>query len=116
MSSQDIANDRFSVGMELLKLPAGRLATVFYKNEPQEPQCLAVEKPSMPSDVEKGSSDEELPPILAERSRRSGKASQDQMDRKGHAFAWKNISLDIKVDEGKKRLLDNLDGQLLNKK
>lgn len=37
---------------------------------------------------------------------------QDQLDRKEHAFAWKNISLNIKTNDGKKSLLDGMDGEL----
>ena len=95
--------------MELLKLPAGRLATIFYKMEPQD---LAFEKASIPSDIEKGSSsDDTLPPIVQPQSKRSRKLSQDLLDRKGHVFAWKNITLDIKIDKEQKRLLDDVDGE-----
>ena len=97
------------VGMELLKLPAGRLATVFYKTKSQN---LGFEKQSMSPDIEKGNSDETLPPITVERSRRSAKMSQDILDRRGHVFAWKNISLDLKVNGEQKRLLENIDGEL----
>lgn len=98
--------------MGFLKLPAGRLATVFYKNEPTEPQDRALKEASMPSHLEKGTSDDILPPMNPQRSR--PKQSQDLMDQKGHAFAWKNICLDIKADGGSKRLLDNMDGKPLN--
>ena len=98
--------------MEMLRLPAGRLATVFYKNEPQGYQENAVAKPEMPSEMEKGSSDETLQIIVPERSRRSGRHLQDPLDRKGRAFAWRNISLDIKTSDGRKRLLDGMDGEL----
>ena len=98
--------------MEILKLPAGRLATVFYKNEPQEYRDDAVAEADISSEVEKGSSDKTLRPIAPERSRRSARSQQDQLDRKGHTFAWKNIALDIKTSDGKKRLLDNIDGEL----
>ena len=89
--------------MELLKLPAGRLATVFYNIEPSTP---------MSSDIEKGNPDETLPPIAVKESRGSATWSQDQSDRKGHNFAWKNISLDLKVNGEQRRLLENIDGEL----
>ena len=98
-----------SFGMEILKLPAGRLATVFYKNEPRQYQDARTD---MPSEMEKGSSDDTLQSIVPEKSRRSARNLQDQLDRKGHTFAWKNISLDIKTGDGKKRLLDGMDGEL----
>lgn len=110
------ADHLFSIGMEILKLPAGRLATVFYKNEPQEHQNDDVAKVEMPSKMEKGSSDETLQTIAPERSRRSTRNLQEQLDRKGHTFAWKNISLDIKTSDGKKRLLDGIDGRLAMQK
>ena len=97
--------------MEIFKLPAGRLATVFYKNEPQEYHDDIVAKPDVPSETEKGNPDGTLQTIIPERSRRSARNLQDQLDRKGHTFAWKNISLDIKTGDGKKRLLDGMDGE-----
>ena len=97
--------------MEIFKLPAGRLATVFYKNEPQEYQEDIAAKPDVPSEIEKGRSDNTLQSIVPERSRRSARNLQDQLDRKGHTFAWKNMSLDIKTGDGKKRLLDGIDGE-----
>ena len=96
--------------MERLKLPAGRLATVFYKSEPQD---LATRDASTNSDVEKGSLEEDLPPVIAQRSRRSVKASQELLDRKGHSFAWKSITLDIRTRQGHRRLLDDVNGKLL---
>ena len=101
--------------MEILKLPAGRLATVFYKNEPREDQDNIVGKSDMPSEMEKGKSDETLNPIVSARSRRSTRNIQDQLDRKGHTFAWKNVSLEIKTDHGRKCLLDHIDGELVVK-
>ena len=97
--------------MEIFKLPAGRLATVFYKNEPREYQDHIVAKSDLPSEMEKGSSDDTLQSIVPEKSRRSARNLQDQLDRKGHTFAWKDISLDIKTGEGKKRLLNGIDGE-----
>ena len=105
------ANHLLSFGMEILKLPAGRLATVFYKNEPSEYRDDVVAKSDLPSEMEKGSSDETLQTIAPERSRRSARNLQYQLDRKGHAFAWKNISLEIKTSDGKKCLLDCISGE-----
>ena len=100
--------------MEIFKLPAGRLATVFYKKEPREYQGSVVPKSDLPSEMEKGKSDETLQPIVPARSRRSTRNIDDQLERKGHTFAWKNISLDIKLDHAGKRLLDRMDGELGN--
>ena len=52
--------------METFKLPAGRLATVFYKNESRECQDDIVAKSDMPSEMEKGSSDDTLQTIVPE--------------------------------------------------
>ena len=98
--------------MEIFKLPAGRLATVFYKKEPEEYQDSVVSRSDLPSEMEKGKSDETLQPIRPARSRRSTRNRVDQIHSKGHTFAWKNISLDIKADHSRKRLLDRIDGQL----
>lgn len=97
--------------MEIFKLPAGRLATVFYRNEPQGYRDVAVAKSDMRSEIEKGSSDETLRSTVSQRSRRSARDLHDQLDRKSHAFAWKNISLDIETGDGKKRLLDGMNGE-----
>ncbi len=97
--------------MELLKLPAGRLATVFYKDEPQQHTRKTVTDSPTPPDMEKGSLDPALHPVLSGRSRRSGRSLQNQLDSKSQAFAWKDISLDIKTNEGTKRLLDSMDGE-----
>ena len=97
--------------MELLKLPAGRLATVFYKDEPQQRSGPTATDSSTPADEEKGHSDSVLHPVFSGRSRRSGRSLQDQLDRKGQAFAWKDVSFDIKTSEGTKRLLDSIDGE-----
>ena len=56
-----------SLGMETFKLPAGRLATVFYKNESRECQDDIVAKSDMPSQMEKGSSDDTLQTIVPEK-------------------------------------------------
>ena len=106
-----LADGNFSFGMEIFKLPAGRLATVFYKEEPQEYQDSDIPKSDLPSEMEKGKSDGTLKRIRPARSRRSTRNIIDQIDRKGHTFAWKNISLDIKTDHGRKRLLDGMDGE-----
>ena len=94
--------------MELLKLPAGRLATVFYKAEPQDfPSHKSL---TSEDGGEKGALEEDAPPLTVE-SRRTGTSRKEFPDRQDHVFAWKNICLDIKSGEGDKRLLDDLDGK-----
>ena len=94
--------------MERLKLPAGRLATVFYKIQPQN---TGSARASVSGDVEKGTSDDTSAPISIERSRRSVRTPQDILSRKDHAFAWRNITLDLNVNGTHKRLLDGVDGK-----
>lgn len=95
------------VGMEMLKLPARRLATIFYKAEPQE---FVSEKSTALSGVESGAVHEDVPPITVQ-SRQSGTSRRHFLRGEGPVFAWKNICLDVKSGEAKKRLLDNLDGK-----
>ena len=96
--------------MERLKLPAGRLATVFYKTQPQH---AGSRRQSISGDAEKGTSEDTLAPISIERSRRSARMSPNLLDRKEHAFAWRNVTLDINVNGTQKRLLDGIDGKPL---
>lgn len=93
--------------MEMLKLPAGRLATVFYKAEPQD---LISEKSSTSFDSETGSIDEDQPPVTVH-SRQSVMPPGDFLDREGHVFAWRDICLNINSGSSEKRLLDNVDGK-----
>ena len=94
--------------MERLKLPAGRLATVFYKTQPQNTDSARA---SVSVDVEKETSDDTLAPISIERSRRSARMPQDILSRKDHAFAWKNITLDLNANGTHKQLLDSVGGK-----
>lgn len=98
---------KYRIGMEILKLPAGRLATVFYKAEPQD---FASERSSTSSGGEKGAVDEDLPPMTIQ-SRQSGMPPKDFADGDGHIFAWKDVCVDIDSGGSKKRLLDDLDGK-----
>lgn len=93
--------------MEMLKLPAGRLATVFYKAEPQD---FISEKNSTPFDSETGSADEDQPPVNVH-SRQTVMPPGDLLDQEGHVFAWKDICLRINSGGTEKRLLDNVDGK-----
>ncbi len=97
----------FRIGMERLKLPAGRLATIFYRVEPED---SSFDKSSVSSDSEKGIVDEDIHPITV-RSRNSIPPSKEFMDREGHVFAWRDICLNIGSGGEKKRLLDNVDGK-----
>ncbi|KAH9907615.1 ABC transporter PeaB1 [Xylariomycetidae sp. FL2044] len=92
------------LGMERYKLPAGRLATIFYNVEPHE-----VESPvdSDASDKEKGViSDYDIPPEGPQPVSDLHKVSSHN----GRSLAWRDVTLDLKTRGEEKRLLDNLNG------
>ncbi|KAI0003557.1 ABC transporter PeaB1 [Xylariaceae sp. FL0662B] len=94
------------LGMERYKLPAGRLATVFYKVKPEE----RTPSNSETSDTEKGpKSDDDIPPTppnIAASEKPLGELSSHD----GRTLAWRNITLELKHDGEQKRLLDGLSG------
>src|SRR3954471_5456705 len=91
--------------MERLKTPAGRLATVFYKADPEK----FLRNAGVGSDAEKGSTDNDTPPITKHNTKQSDR-SRNRVGDNGHTFAWSRLCLDIKTKDGEKRLLDNLSG------
>ncbi|KAH7054333.1 ABC transporter PeaB1 [Macrophomina phaseolina] len=93
------------IGMERYKLPAGRLATVFYK---AEPKAIVSEASSHSSDNEKGALDEDVPPSSADLVAAQNLHSVSSHN--GRTLAWKNITLELKVHGEVKRLLDGLSG------
>lgn len=94
------------IGMERYKLPAGRLATIFYKNEPQTVTRVLS---SDSSDNERGpKSEEELPP--RPRNVVSEMAIQSVTHHNGRTLAWNDIKLELKHDGETKRLLNGLNG------
>ncbi|KAL1878531.1 hypothetical protein VTK73DRAFT_7872 [Phialemonium thermophilum] len=100
-------------GMERYKLPAGRLATVFFKAEPDE---IRVKSPgtSSDSDREKGEVDGDAPPLTQPHSRAS-RASRQVSAMSQHPrrpLVWHDLSLDVKVKGESRRLLDHLDGSV----
>ncbi|KAF2181432.1 ABC transporter [Zopfia rhizophila CBS 207.26] len=94
-----------ATGMELFKTPAGRLATVFFKAKPGE----FAQSSDSDSDTEKGKVDDTAPPITQQISSRL-RHTRSTVEAEDHAFAWNNITLDLKTKDGEKRLLDNLSG------
>ncbi|KAI1128101.1 ABC transporter PeaB1 [Nemania abortiva] len=92
-------------GMERYKLPAGRLATIFYKTEPKE---LALMSRPNSSDLEKvPATDEDVPP--------KGPTTSDLhmvSSYNGRPLAWKNLTLDLKANGEEKRLLNDLSGSV----
>lgn len=87
--------------MEHYKLPAGRLATIFYKTEPRR---LKTETDSCGSDQEKGSMNPDVPPMP------TSTHTHSVSDHNGRTLAWKNLTLELKTGSGMTRLLDNLSG------
>lgn len=95
--------------MEWYKLPAGRLATIFYKTNPE---ALLLMRSSNSSDTEKGAgTDKDIPPqgpVLATTSTLHEVSSYN-----GRSLAWKNIVLDLSINGKERRLLDGLSGKRL---
>ncbi|KAI3332377.1 ABC transporter PeaB1 [Xylariaceae sp. AK1471] len=93
-------------GMERYKLPAGRLATIFYKTEPK---AVALMTSSDTSDREKGTeTDEDVPPKGPELV--TAQALHAVSSHNGRSLAWRNITLDLKAHGEERRLLDELSG------
>lgn len=94
-----------AVGMERYKLPAGRMATIFYKGDPTTVKPAASSETSL--DTEKGATDPDVPPLT------SGQTTpvETVTSHEGQVLAWSNINLELKVDGQEKRLLNNLNGQ-----
>lgn len=93
--------------MEHYKLPAGRLATIFYNANPKE---LASGTISDTSDHEKGELDASVPPtgLVAAHAPSHSVSSHNRQ-----TLAWRNITLELKVDGEVKRLLDDLNGSFI---
>ncbi|KAJ5972447.1 CDR ABC transporter [Penicillium vulpinum] len=92
------------IGMEMLKTPAGQLATVFYKKSPRGMQ-------------RRDKTDGETGPVHEienlEISAGQGNDGQEHQNLdKSHTLAWTNLCLDIKTKDGERRLLNNLSGSV----
>lgn len=102
-----------SIGMERYKLPVGRLATVFYKGEVDD----SKRKQGSPAwDSEKGllGSETTLPQSDLSRMTTVSKeevAPQVISSHNGRNLAWKGLSLELKVGDEVKRLLDDISGR-----
>lgn len=95
-----------SIGMERYKLPAGRLATIFYRAEPKD---ITTEIQAHESDQEKGPKfDGDVPPISTIPSTEA--QPRDISTHNGRTLVWKNLTLDLKFHGENKRLLDGLSG------
>ncbi|KAI0966753.1 ABC transporter PeaB1 [Xylaria arbuscula] len=93
-------------GMERYKLPAGHLATIFYKARPKD---LVSMTSSESSDIEKGPGfDGDVPPRQPNLVGELAHGVVPSHD--GRTLAWKDITLDIEHDGEQKRLLNGLSG------
>ncbi|KAJ5104977.1 hypothetical protein NUU61_002324 [Penicillium alfredii] len=99
-----------AIGLERLKQPAGRLATVFYRGMKSKNTLSAGSKSS---DQEKGTMDLDVPPqdsqSMARELELSHKITLEQAPR---GLTWKALSLDVKTKDGEKRLLNSLNGSV----
>ncbi|EAW11669.1 ABC transporter PeaB1 [Aspergillus clavatus NRRL 1] len=91
------------IGMERLKTPAGRLATVFYKGRPSIRNSQA--------DSESGAVHDDVPPDVSRQLSGDQHHLNANSERdKNHTLAWTGLCLDIETKDGTRRLLDNLNG------
>ncbi|KAK8877617.1 ABC transporter [Apiospora arundinis] len=89
------------IGMELYKLPAGRLTTIFYKGGPKH---LTLKTGPDSSDNEKGEMDPDVPPVGIQTP------SQSVSSHNGRTLAWEDMTLELDIDGGTRRILDGLSG------
>ncbi|KAJ6149667.1 CDR ABC transporter [Penicillium samsonianum] len=95
------------VGMEMLKTPAGQLATVFYKSSPRGLHRRdKIDNETGPVDGNEGLE------ISLGQSNDESRSQEHQDPDKSHNLAWTNLCLDIKAKEGDRRLLNNLSGSV----
>ncbi|KAI1263589.1 ABC transporter [Xylariaceae sp. FL1019] len=100
------------IGMEFYKLPAGRLATIFYKAEPNAVAKASTTSSAETSDGEKGATGEDAPPVNTRQLLSSPvpHTIHSVSSHNGRTLAWENITLELKVGDELKRLLDGLSG------
>jgi hypothetical protein len=96
--------------MEFYKLPAGRLATIFYKTEPKVIAKASATSSDI-SDGEKGGNNEDVPPESSPRVLAAHDPLHSVSTHNGRTLAWQDITLELKVGGEVKRLLDGLSGK-----
>ncbi|KAL2695855.1 hypothetical protein AAEP93_003155 [Penicillium crustosum] len=92
------------IGMEMLKTPAGQLATVFYRKGPR-----VHRRDKIDSETGSDRGNESLE-TSAGQSNDLHQLQEHQYPDKSHNLTWTNLCLDIKGKEGDQRLLSNLSG------
>ena len=95
------------LGMELLKVPAGRLNTVFYKPGSSK----FVDSASTNTDQEKGTVNPQVPFTIQQSTNRPHEQWRGSKE-DTQTFQWRDICLDIDTKDGTRRLLDNLSGNV----
>ena len=95
------------IGMERLKVPAGRLNTIFFKSSSKGTKGFLGAN----SDQENGAVDLDVPLTVRKSISRSHGQPKDPQEN-AETFDWRNINLDIKIKDGARRLLDNLSGDV----
>ncbi|KAF3401974.1 Brefeldin A resistance protein [Penicillium rolfsii] len=95
------------IGMEMLKTPAGRLATVFYKSVPRGGN-LKITLDSETGFVD-GNGRLDIP---AGRSTQEDSPREKHDSDNSHTLSWTTLCLDLKTKGGERRLLNNLSGSV----
>lgn len=93
--------------MERIKLPAGSLATVFYRGMDSKKQLPRTQ--STTSDLENGSVDHDVPP---EPTRPASLIRNATLEQNPRTLTWNNLSLEVKTKDGQRRLLNDLNGSV----
>ena len=96
-----------SVGMELLKVPSGRLNTILYKPTRDRSQNFSSINP----DQEKGVVGYDVPLTVAN-SASSKNTQREELRNNPRTFEWLGIHLDIHTEDGVRTLLDDLSGNV----
>jgi hypothetical protein len=102
-------NGKKSIGMERFKTPAGRMSTIFYSTSTVERRVIAASASN--SDEEKSAVLESDTSDAAIVQQDTQAVANDTIQSSKRRFAWKDISLDIKVNGDHRRLLDNVSGK-----
>lgn len=87
--------------MELYRVPAGRLATIFCHSPKR------FFKRGIP-DSEKGENDDNVPPTTQHDGLTQSMSGNGV--RHGRTLVWRGVALELKLKEGIRKLLDDLNG------
>ncbi|KAJ5279839.1 hypothetical protein N7478_005211 [Penicillium angulare] len=93
-----------AAGMERLKQPAGRLATVFYRGM----KSTKSSPGSKSGDQESGPADLDVPPIQDETT--PDARFNERIKNKSSSLTWTRLNFDVQTKDGQKRLLSDING------